>query len=92
MIQIAQEDSMKEELTKESFGAWQITETVKGLFSGKGFKGTIFSDYVKRLGLIEKVEEENDIFKKIQRKQEVEKALQTAKEIIELEWGDKKND
>ena len=77
----AKAQDQREKFILEAYNAWQIVEVVKGIMSDK-VKGMNFTDYMKKLGLEEKPQDEKSkklagIFKEKQKKQ----ALSIAEEI-----------
>lgn len=78
----------KDDLTKEAFNAWQITEVVSAMFNEK-HKRMQFGTYLEKLGLSNKKNDENtehtETIKRLEKvavKQEKEKALENANEIL----------
>lgn len=88
MINIGLESDFRDQMTVQSFGAWQITETIKGMFDEKA-KGTTFNDYAKRLGLLDEEKPKESKFSKIANKALKAQALNTAEEILRIDRGQK---
>lgn len=82
MSNVGFEEDFNNQMTFASYTAWQINETVKGLFIGKG-SGTGFQTYLKSMGMLQG---SNNEPKKDQTNLEVEKekALATANAIVQL--------
>lgn len=76
-------EDFKNNMYYSSFGAWQINETIKALMNGKSNKGLNFKEYAKNLGLDENEEKKQKPKKPT--KQEINKALKTAHEIIAMD-------
>lgn len=86
-LQEAIQQEYKDELTKEAFNAWQITEVVSAMFNEK-HKRMQFGTYLEKIGLTNKKNENNSETEAIKRlekvavKQEKELALESANEIL----------
>ena len=71
-------NEFKDKMTLHSFGAWQIIETLKGMF-GEDNTSLNFTEYVRKLGLLD-----NDKPTKQQIQMEKQIALRNAEEILKL--------
>lgn len=78
----AKEHEQREKFILEAYNAWQVVEVVKGIMSDKA-KGTKFSDYLKKLGLLEKPKLDSRTAKlhAAIKEREKEKALSIAEQI-----------
>lgn len=79
ILNTAIKDEFRDQMTLQSFGAWQIIETIKAMFGGEDNRSMNFSEYAKKLGLLD-----DEPPTKEQIKIEKQKALQTAEEIVQL--------
>jgi hypothetical protein len=79
-------EDFKNGMYHASYTAWQINETIKGLFEGKSKNSLTFAEYTEKLGIEKKPEtsEDKDL-KRVERELEKQKALAIANEIIQLD-------
>jgi cobalamin biosynthesis Co2+ chelatase CbiK len=78
ILKEAVKEDFKDQMTLHSFGAWQIIETLKGMFGETNSMS--FSTYATKLGLIDKDEQATKAQIEIQK----QLALSTAREIVNL--------
>lgn len=87
MMSAGVKEEFNNALIIETFGTWQIVETVKAAVGGKNNKATSFQDYARILGLFDQETEEERKIKALMRQMDKEEALRTAREIRELDRG-----
>ena len=80
ILKTAIKDEFRDQMTLQSFGAWQIIETIKAMFGGEDNRSLNFSEYAKKLGLLD----DEPTPTKEQIRLEKQKALETAEEIVKL--------
>jgi uncharacterized protein YlaN (UPF0358 family) len=77
LAEVIKED-YKDQMTLQAYGAWQIIETLKGMFGET--KSMNFTTYATKLGLIDQDEQATKAQIQIQK----QIALSTAREIVQL--------
>jgi hypothetical protein len=84
MLNKGREEDYKDLKILESFGAWQIVETVKALMLGNDNKSLDFIKYATQLGLYG---EEKKSLDPNRLAEEKDRALKTAEEILRIDRG-----
>jgi hypothetical protein len=80
IINTAIQEEFKDNMTLNTFGAWQIIESLKMMLGGESKNNISFQEYCKKLGLLDPSPEIN----KQSLKMEKQKALANANEILEI--------
>lgn len=88
IVQAAHIRETKEKMIIEAFGSWQIIEAIKGIMGGSKAKGQKFNDYLKGIGLAEKIRESKQVID-----QKRQQALSIAGQIkaLDQQQGGKMN-
>ena len=79
ILNTAIKDEFRDQMTLQSFGAWQIIETIKAMFGGEDNRGMNFTEYITHLGLLDETKDN-----KINKETQKQIALKTAEEILKL--------
>jgi hypothetical protein len=85
-------EDFRDQMILQAYGSWQVIETLKGLLIGKDSKALEFKAYAKKMGLLEQDDPEESKLDIAIRIAERNIALQTAKEILEMDRKGLKND
>lgn len=83
ILTVGLKEEMRDQMSIQSFGAWQIIETLKAMLSN-GDNSIPYMKYLESLGMIEKSNEKENLARI---RAEKEQALANAEEIMKIYRG-----
>jgi len=85
MSNLGFEEDFKNSMTFASFSAWQITETIKGMFDGKSSNNLSFNKYLQAIGMTKAdPETQKTPPNKVNLHEQKQDALEQAQNIVRL--------